>query len=373
MRQITDECLAGKARRRVAYIGLATFVITCILCAIALHNAEQGPVSFIRVGTRFAAHDPKGTTGYDGQFAYYIALGGANAVPYMDGPTLRYQRILYPIAARLLAMGNAALVPWTLIAVNIVGHSAGAGLLAYLLVVNGGSALPALIYTFWVGAIFAVRLDLNEPLCFALALGALVAYHHRRCRWTIALLMLSTITKELGMIFAAGIALHAFALGQRRWAVLFAGAPLLLFLTWWAVMRAWLGTFPTIYPAAKIHLIPLQGMFREEDVVEFVFLAIWLGIPAVALFLAALRSIWRTRRVSLGAALALAGAGFVIVMPDVSWQDPVAAYRVGMPLIITGILFVAQCCPRRWPWLAALWIPAILVALMTPTLWFGGA
>lgn len=362
-----------KARRHAISVGLFTFAFISILCAFALRNSDDGALSFIRIGTRFAEFDPNGTVGYDGQFAYYIALYGADAVPYIDGPTLRYQRILYPLAARVLALGNPDLVPWTLIGVNVAAHSIGAALLTYLLVLYGVSPLAGLIYTFWVGAIFAVRLDLNELLCFALALGALVAYHHRRYRWTILLLMLSTITKELGLIFAAGIALHAFASGQRRWAVLFFASPLLLFLTWWGIMRLWFGTFPTIYPAAKFHLIPLQGMFLEDSPVEFVLLAIWLGIPAVILFLAALRYVWRRRSVPLGAALVLMGAGFVLLMPDISWDDPIAAYRVGMPLIITGVLFVAQCYPRRWLWLAALWIPAILVALMAPTLWFGGA
>ncbi len=362
----------ANARRQAFIVGVFTLVFISILCAIALLNAEDGALTFIRIGTRFAEHDPNGTTGYDGQFAYYIARDGAEAVPYIDGPTLRYQRILYPLAARVLAFGSADLIPWTLIIVNVAAHSIGAALLTYLLVTYRVSPLTGLIYTFWVGAIFAVRLDLNEPLCFALALGALVSYHHRRYRWTILLLMLSTITKELGMIFAAGIALHAFSQGQRRWAVLFVAAPLLLFLTWWGIMRLWFGTFPTIYPAAKIHLIPLQGLFREESRVEFILLAIWLGIPAVILFIAALRAIWRASSIPLGAALVLMGAGFVLVMPDVSWDDPIAAYRVAMPLIITGVLFVAQCCPRRWLWLAALWIPAILVALMAPTLWFGG-
>jgi hypothetical protein len=370
---LIDKRAHPKARRAAVTVGLFTFAFISILCAVALRSSEEGPLSFIRIGTRFADHDPNGTVGYDGQFAYYIAAYGANAVPYIDGPTLRYQRILYPLSARVLALGNPDLVPWTLIAVNVAAHSIGAALLTYLLVLYGVSPLAGLIYTFWVGAIFALRLDLNELLCFALALGALIAYHHRHYRWTILLLMLSTITKELGLIFAAGIALHAFAQGQRRWAVLFIASPLLLFLAWWGIMRLWFGTFPTIYPAARFHLIPLQGMFLEDSPVEFILLAIWLGIPAVILFVAALRYIWRHRVVPLGAALALMGAGFVLAMPGVSWDDPIAAYRVGMPLVISGMLFVAQCYPRRWLWLAGLWIPAILVALMAPTLWFGGA
>jgi len=366
---MTELGTTEKARRSALYIGVATFIFITSLCGIALRNAEQGPVSFIRIGTLFASHDPNGNSGYDGQFAYYIALGGANAAGYIDGPTLRYQRILYPLTARLLAMGYANLVPWTLIVVNIAAHSIGAALFTYLLVIYGISPLAGLIYTFWAGAIFAVRFDLNELLCFALGLGALVAYQHGHYRWTIVLLMLSTITKELGMIFAAGIGFHAFAQGHRRWAMLFVGSVLLLFLTWWGIMRVWFGTFPTIYPAAKIHFIPLQGMFMEKNPLELIFLAVWLGIPAVVFFIMALVYIWRNRTVPLGAALVLMGAGFVIVMPDVTWDDQVAAYRVGMPLLITAMIFVAQCYPKRWAWLAALWIPAVLVPLITRTLW----
>jgi hypothetical protein len=42
-----------------------------------------------------------------------------------DVPAYRYQRILYPVAARALALGNADLVPWTLIIVNVIALMAG--------------------------------------------------------------------------------------------------------------------------------------------------------------------------------------------------------------------------------------------------------
>jgi hypothetical protein len=58
------------------------------------------------------------------------------------------------------------------------------------------------------------------------------------------------------------------------------------------------------------------------------------------------------------------GAGFVMGMPAVSWQDPVAAFRVGMPLIITGLLFVAECYPQRTKVLVALWAPGVLVFIL---------
>ncbi len=353
-------------------MGFITLIITGLLTFVALRSANNQPLSFAKIGTQFALRDHAGTRGYDGQFAYYIARDGANAVPYIDGPSLRYQRILYPLLARLLALANPDIVPWTLIIVNILAHSVGAALLAYLLTSLGASPWGALIYSLWLGEIFAFRLDLNEPLCMAFGLGAIVLYYHKRFMGVIVLLVLAVMTKEFGIIIAAGLALHLWFSGKRKWAVLFMVAPILTFLVWWGIMRLWFGTFPTIYPAARIHWIPLQGMFSEDNPLELLFLVIWLGIPTVIVCILALRTIWRKHALTMGAALALAGVGWVFIMPDVSWQDPVAAYRVALPLIVTTILFVGQHYPRRLSWLAALWLPSLLVALMTPTLWFVG-
>ncbi|MBZ0296981.1 MAG: hypothetical protein K8L99_30760, partial [Anaerolineae bacterium] len=225
------------AQRRALQISLLTFILTCLLCGYVLvNNAERGPLTFAWIGTRFSEHDLSGTKGYDGQFAYFIARDGAQAVPYIDGPTLRYQRILYPLVSRVLALGQPQLVPWALVIVNILAHSIAAGLVTYLLVGWGAPAIGGLIYGLWVGSLFAVLLDLNEPLCFMLALLAVITYQQRRFRWTIVLLVLATLAKELAIVIAGGLALHAFFNQRRGWAVLIAGGPLLMLLTWWSVM-----------------------------------------------------------------------------------------------------------------------------------------
>ncbi|MBC7812894.1 MAG: hypothetical protein H7175_17190, partial [Burkholderiales bacterium] len=341
--------VSHRARRRALQIGLFALLCITLFCAFTLMNNGGDPLDFARVGTMFSSGayaNMDGTKGYDGQFGYYIARDGANAVPYIDGPTLRFQRILYPLTVRALSLGQPELIAWMLIVVNVLAHSIGAALITYLIVSYNAPVIGGVIYALWIGAVIAVRMDLNEPLCFALALGALVAYRHERYRWTILLLMLSTISKELGLIFAAGIALLAFFNGKRRWAVLIFSGPLLLFLVWWGLMRLWLGRLPLGYPAAHLELIPLRGMFSETDPAQFLFLVLWLGIPSIVLLLLALRTIWKRRNIPLSAAVLLVAAGFVITMPDVSWEDPIAAYRVGMPLIIAGLLYTAQVYPR---------------------------
>jgi hypothetical protein len=354
-----------RASRRIGFI---TLVLTTILCGIAL--ARYGALDFARLGSRFALGDPNGSSGYDGQFAYYIARDGANATPFLDGATLRYQRILYPVAARTLAFGSANLVPYTLVVVNIAAHTASVALCAYLIALRKQSAWWAISLAIWLGALHAVRLDLNEPLCIALALGGVVAYTHEHYRLTAFLLILSTLTKEIGLVFAAALAIHAFLNGRRGWSILIFAAPVLAFLAWWGVLYFTFDTLPTRYPAARnLRLIPFNGFFAEESPAEMIMLAIWLAIPALILFIAAVWRVLRSRRLSLGSALMLAGAAWVMFMPDVSWVDPVAAYRVGMPMVVCGLIFLAEHHSRWLKWTGALWGISVIVALITPGMW----
>lgn len=349
-------------------VGLVTFIFTCILCGIALHRYSA--LDFARIGTIFAYGEADGSRGYDGQFAYYIARDGANAVPYIDGATLRYQRILYPVLARALAIGNADLVPYTLIFINIVSHAVAVGACAYLITRYKKSAWWALTLAIWVGMIHAVRLDLNEPLCIALALCAVVAYVNERFRLTLFLLILSTLTKEIGLVFAGALALHAFFNGKRGWSILIFAAPVIAFLTWWAVMYVTFDTLPTRYPAARnLRIIPFNGFFAEDSPPEMFMLALWLAIPTLILFIAATLKILRIRKIHLSSALMLAASAWVMFLPDVTWVDPVAAYRVATPLVACGLVFLAEHHARWLKWASAIWGLSFLVAMITPGMW----
>ncbi|MEQ8673035.1 MAG: hypothetical protein RLP44_30315 [Aggregatilineales bacterium] len=366
-----------KSILRVSFI---TFLAICTFCGAVFINSGNDPLTFAFIGTRFSEGNPNGTTGYDGQFVYFIARDGADAVPYLDGPTLRYQRIIYPLLGRALALGNAELVPWTLLLINIAAHTAGTTAIAWLLFKKNAPVWGALIYGFWIGNIFAIRFDLNEPLCFTLSLLAIIAYSQERYRWTVFLLILATLTKELGAVFAAGLALHcALTRMKWRWASLVVGAPIIAFLSWWGVMKLWLGTLPTQYPAAKIHLIPFEGLFTVlndnpllstgERTLQFLLSFIWLGLPTIVMLALAIWTIWKNRRLSMTTALLLACCGFVMVMPDVSWQDLLAAQRIGTVIVLSAILFIGEYYPSKMKWIAGLWGSALLILLILTPLW----
>src|ERR1700716_1997885 len=83
---------------------------------------------------------------YDSQFFYYLALDPVNARYYMDANTYRYTRILYPMVARALGLGQPGLIPYTLILVNWLALAGGATALAAWLRRKRVSPWFALVY-----------------------------------------------------------------------------------------------------------------------------------------------------------------------------------------------------------------------------------
>ena len=65
--------------RKAALTGLIALVLGAGFCLIVLARHDWDPMAFVSVGTRFADKDPAGTTGYDGQFTFYIATQGRQA------------------------------------------------------------------------------------------------------------------------------------------------------------------------------------------------------------------------------------------------------------------------------------------------------
>lgn len=362
-------------RQAFTRLTLIILTLTCVLSGLVLLTSNLGALEFAFLGTYFSLNDPEGTTGYDGQFVYFIARDGAEAVRYIDGPSLRYQRIILPVLARAVSLGQPEVVPWAILVINILAHSIGAGLVGALLAGWGQPALlGGLIYGLWIGSLLAVRLNLTEPLCMMLALAAILAYQRKRYRWAVLLLMLSTLTKEQGLFIAAGVALHALMQGHWRWASLLMGGPALLFGVWWGVMRLWLGELPTRYPAAReLRLLPFNGLLAVKNPLELLMLTVWVAIPTVLLLGAALWMIWRHRHVlatlPLSVWLVLPAAGFVMLMPAGSWGDQVAAYRVALPIVLAGVLFIGQVMTRWMPWLALAWLTPNVLLLLLVDLW----
>jgi hypothetical protein len=185
-----------------------------------LARSGGNPLAFATLGTRFSVPDPAGTEGYDGQFNYFIAVDPtpAQVATHLDVPAYRYQRILYPILARILAGGNPAVIVWTLPLLNLILLFLLVWQTGSLLVERGGSPWGALLVGLWAGMLGSVRLDLAEPLALMLAVLALRAAGpdlEKRLPLAAFLLALAMFAKETSLAFAAGFLF--WSLVRRRW------------------------------------------------------------------------------------------------------------------------------------------------------------
>lgn len=347
----------------------AKTALVSALCLLALAGIVGNPIAFAHAGTMFSGgyYNPEGTAGYDGQFFFYIARDGFAGADYIDGPALRYMRIAYPVAARAAVLGFEGMIPLGLIAVNIAAITATVYVLAALLSARGLSGWWALVYLAYGGTLFAFRLNLAEPLCFLLILLALVALEHDQSGRSVWWLILAALTKELALVGAAALAVHALL--SRRWlrAVVLFSIPLLVWLAWLAVLRAVFGVWPWIYPAAHLEY-PLAGWLAIEPLTDTILTGLWLAVPAVLLAVgASVDALLDGSRQD--ALLAGAGALFVLIMPRESWVDPVAALRIGGIMVLPGLLFLAAY-PKLCRPLAVLWALSGSLALAVPGLFF---
>lgn len=246
---------------------VVTLFAMTIMVLMVTASAGWDPLVLARLGTRYSLGDANGTEGYDGQFVYYIARDPRpEAVAgQLDVPAYRYQRILLPLAARFVALGNIAAVPWVLALIGILSQAAGTWAVSVLLDEWGTSRWYALTYGLFAGFTLAVRLDLPEPLAYALVAGALLAGLRGRPTLGSVLYGLALFAKEVTILFvAAQLLAYLF---QRRWRdawVLCALSllPYALFQAWlwWIFGQPGLGSGGAM--ATPFEVIPFMGLWR---------------------------------------------------------------------------------------------------------------
>lgn len=213
-------------------------------------------------------------SGYDGQFSYYIAVDPSRARYYMDLPSLRYSRILLPLAARGLALGSRRAIPWTLLLINWLAVGLGTWALAAWFQRGGRSRWWAMLYGFWPGVFIGLQRDLTEPLAYALVLvGALLIETRGRWRLLGAGLVfgLAGLARQTTLLFPVvyvlWIAFGGHLGGQpargggerRRAALLLLVLSLTPYLAYSLFLDTWLGSAVSTIDFSPI---PFLGVFR---------------------------------------------------------------------------------------------------------------
>lgn len=343
----------------------AAFYAAFTLAALALHG--WNPLWFVWIGERFANGDPNGHTGYDGQFIYYLARDGWAALPHLDNPPYRLQRILFPALCRLLSGGSPAAVAWLMVGINATAIIATTALATAWLVRQGLSRWYGLIYPLFVGTFMSYSRDLTEPLAYGLAFAGALCWLDERRATGIVLLALAALARETTVLYAVGLGIAE--LTRRRWLRLLALALAVVpLLAWQLYLRTVIGTLP---------VASVQGVSRLPGVGIFALLSLepgrvssllFVGLPTLALIPLALRWVWRAPRDPIGWLVAL-HCLFALQFPPGTYLHVLGSSRSSIGLLLALILALPRCAPRLRAAVAG-WTVAPTAIWLAPVLWW---
>jgi hypothetical protein len=366
---LLDQVLRMK-KKEFFFICITALLILVFLVVRILSSHEWNPHAFILERPRDIPATQTWGVGYDGRFTYSLATNPWGSVEGLDQPAFRYQRILFPLLARILSMNNPLLVPWNMILINLVATALLCSALAYLLKQRGASSWLSLTVVFSLGYLLTIRMDLNEPLALGLALLGWVLYEKDKLTLAIILFALSGLTKEIGLIFP--IALSVWEALNKNWSRSLAlglgsVAP---YIIWYGILFNWFGISQVQADQSRPILIPFWGIKYLKNPFSQLVVGLWVLIPALIAGLLSALDLWGAKysRPGRDALLVLSHVGLIAVLPWPTWEDPIAILRMGIGLQIAILVWLAGARPRLIPYAVALWIPSALLLLFIPNM-----
>lgn len=342
---------AGWRSRLLAAAPLAVVALTLLLVGRAEYykHGYQDLLGFAALGSSYSqhigiTHGFVSDVGYDGQFFYYLALDPGLVVtcahtaatcPLDHQPLVRLERILYPMTARLLALGQPALIPLSLLLVNALAILATAALLGRLSVEAGATRWLGAAAALYAGETLAFARDLADPFAAMWLVLAVFLARRGRWLWAAAAVAAALLTREQLVLVAPLIALPLLA--ERRWRLLggFVVVAVGPFAAWQLVLRALYGTWPLLAGdtrAASVTPLPFGGLWQQRGAGDFKLEILVVAVPLVAV---AALAMWALRR-----------QGWRMVL-----REPIPAMALWYTLLVSLL------SPQQW---VDLWAPSRL-------------
>ena len=293
--------------------------------------------------------------GYDAQFYHYIAhtpFSSEEFSKYVDGPSLRWRRILVPALAHLLAFGQSAWVDTAFLVVTLAFLFLGSFWLSLYAVRaerRPAWGLGCLLVPATMIAIERLTIDMAlVTLCVGYVL-----YAEDRSPWkSLAILAAAPLVRETGLLLCVSHAL--FCLGRRQWRRMVLGvAASIPFLVWTSHVRAnalpdgthWTGWIPlaglyqrSLRPVMRLWRGPEHAIASALDYLAF--LGVCLAL-ALVLYL-----IWKHKMEPVVVASAIFMLAISLVENQKVWGEAYAFGRLVSPVLIW--LAMLGLSLRRW-------------------------
>jgi hypothetical protein len=298
--------------------------------------------------------------GFDGQFYHLIAHDpflGKGYSASIDNPRLRWRRILVPLAAFLLALGQSGWIDTALFAVTAAFVFLGVYWLARLAQTRKLHPACGLLFLTLPAVFISLERMTVDVALAALAVGFVVYAPSPGWKFFVVLAA-APLARETGLILVAAYGLQALL--RRSWRELaWSIGCVLPFVSWMAFVHAHAPPDATAWAAS----FPFSGLLRRTiDPFPFEVTGLWVGAAAVTDYLGII-GIWigiaaalilaRSKPVD---AVTLAGLGFVALAGALGkadvWQQAYGFSRIFSPWFVW---LAAAGLQRNSQWMLAPW------------------
>lgn len=317
-------------------------------------------------------------TGYDGQYYYFLALRPDMAVicaqqpqscamTPKQWPELRAQRIFYPLAARMVALGQPQAIPLALLLVNFLAILVTVGLVSTLSVEAGASPWLGAAAGMFSGEALGFLRDLADPFSIMWLVMAVWLFHKQRHLMAAGALAAALLTREPLLICVPLLFLPL--VGQRAWMRLGQCLTIALgpFVVWQIILRALYGSWALITSdstAAHLVWVPFLGLWEAQlhHGHDLLLLVLFVVLPLLGAVMVAL---WALRRRTWRGILADPLPLIVLVLTTMlsltywfQWADIWGTARLAAPGMVLAVIVTTRLrLPRiqaSFGWLVAL-------------------
>jgi hypothetical protein len=321
-----------------------------------------------------------GPAGYDGQQYAALAtdpfLRKLDTPAAFDAPPYRASRILVPLLAWVLALGNpaAAIVAYQLLCWGLA--VAAVFLVARWLAIEGHSPWWALILVANAGLAAAIIRSTLDGAAVCLIIAVLLAHSRERFPLTIALATAAVLTREVSYLAVLAIALDELRRRRPGRAVIITVTPLVPFLGWQLYIKSVLGASGLMVGGKLV--IPLTGLWQKLEILlhgsgpswQDVFVVCAIAATTLALVLVASRpSTWTSLEMAF---LAFATLGLVLRNDAYLEAWGYCRIMIAAPFLATVIAERQTSHGRRWM-LRAISVFYLLIGLLMIRGEVGGA
>ncbi|HEX4715199.1 MAG TPA: hypothetical protein VH164_09760 [Ktedonobacteraceae bacterium] len=328
---------------------LCAGLVYVLLISLFVAARHYSALDFIHLGTVWGAHNKSGTWGYDGQFYYQIARNPLGAAQYMDNAPYRYEHLLYSLLAWMLSFGNASLVPYTLLLINLFSIVGSVEIVSRLLKAYGFSPWFSLALGLYYGQAVGLTFDTSEPFTCLLICPGFWYLEKKQLTASALWLGLATISREIAVLFP--LCLAAYFVWKHQWRdasgfIILGVLPLAVLLGSLALIFGQTGvTF-----APPFEHIPFAGILAYRYAPrKFGLLVLMILLPLLVSLGFLAWDLLRLRASRLTLVWA-ANLGLMVFLSHSTYLELVSCGRVGIAVVLAGMLYALKTRNKTLLW-----------------------